>query len=235
VESGAPVRLPDSAAMTTQGLLHGASALVEIIGLNVLLSGDNALVIAMVMRGLPPAQRRAGIVVGTLGAVVMRVVLTLGVWRLLQLPGLRLLGGLALLWMGWRLAVYSHVTGQAGSGATRLRDAIRQVIWADAVMSADNVLAVAAAAHGNLPLLMIGIATSIPIVALGSGLLGSLLDRFPALIAVGAGLMGWVGGGLMDGDPTLDPLPELLQASLAPICAMGLLGVGWRAYRAAAR
>ena len=207
------------------------TALGEIIGLNLLLSGDNALVIAMVMRGLPPAERRTGIMVGTVGAVVMRVALTLGVWRLLEVPGLRLAGGLTLLWMGWRLAVQQDA-GHDGEGQpARLSEAIRKVIWADAVMSADNVLAVAAAAHGNVRLLLLGIATSIPFVALGSGLLSRLLDRFPWLLALGAGLLGWVAGGLIDGDALLDPLPDWLQSGLAPGCAVVLTLAGARALR----
>jgi YjbE family integral membrane protein len=208
-----------------------AAALLKIIGLNLLLSGDNALVIAMVMRGLPARERRRGIMIGTLGAVVMRLGLTLGAWRLLEVPGLRLAGGLTLLWMGWRLAVKHDSDAHGAAPTTLLASAIRQVIWADAVMSADNVLAVAAAAHGNLTLLLLGIATSLPLVAVGSGLLGRLLDRFPWLVAVGAALLGWVGGELINADILLDQWPELLQDSLAPVAALLLLWVGWRAQR----
>ncbi len=207
------------------------AALGQIIGLNLLLSGDNALVIALVMRSLPPAERRIGILVGTLGAVLMRVLLTLGVWRMLELPGLRLAGGLTLLWMGWRLAGQPQETDTGGASPARLSAAIRKVIWLDAVMSADNVLAVAATAHGNVRLLLLGIATSIPFVALGSGLLSRLLDRFPWLLAVGAALLGWVAGGLMDGDVLLDPLPDWLQSGLAPGCALALAMTGARALR----
>lgn len=215
--------------MMLQDLVHQLPALLAIIGLNLLLSGDNALVIALVMRGLPPAQQRTGILVGTAGAVIMRILLTLGVWRLLELPGLRLVGGLTLLWMAWGLIdeVSEHRRSHAAPGA--LPAAIRAVIWADVVMSADNVLAVAAAAHGNTPLLIAGIVTSIPFVALGSGLLSRLIDRFPVLIAAGAGLLGWVAGNLMDGDSLIDPLPEWLQASIAPALALILLAAGLRA------
>lgn len=208
------------------------AALGQIIGANLLLSGDNALVIAMVTRNLAPADRRTGILAGTAGAVVMRILLTLGVWRLLEVPGLRLAGGLTLLWMAWRMAAQGAPQLSAGAPPARLRDAIRQVMWADLVMSADNVLAVAAAAHGHLGLLLAGIATSLPLVALGSGLLGRLLDRLPVLHAAGAALLGWVAGGLVDGDPALDAWPEWLQAALAPAAALAL---GWTALRALRR
>ena len=214
------------------GILQSAPELLEIIGINLLLSGDNALVIALVMRDLPPVQRRTGMLVGTVGAVLMRMILTLGAWQLLALPGLRLVGGLTLLWMGWRLGTGADSARPGTRAPGRLAEAIGQVIWADAVMSADNVLAVAAAAHGNLTLLLIGIATSIPFVMLGSGLLSRLLDRLPILVPAGGGLLGWVGGQLMEGDPLLDPLPELLQSGLAPACALTLLVLGLRAHRA---
>lgn len=191
--------------------LSGAAALLEIIGINLLLSGDNALVIAMVMRGLPEAQRKRGVWVGTLGAIVMRVVLTLGAWRLLTLPGLRLTGGLTLLWMGWRLSAQTPAAPGQERPAAGLGEAIRQVMWADAVMSADNVLAVAGAAHGQLGLLLGGIAMSLPLVALGSGLIGRLLDRFPLLVVLGGALLGWIGGELAAGDPLLSGWPETLR------------------------
>ncbi len=207
------------------------SALAQIIGLNLVLSGDNALVIALVMQRLQPRQRRIGVAVGLTGAVLMRMALSVGVWRLLELPGLRLTGGLTLLWMGWQLANPPAPQPDGQDGPGDLAGAIRQVIWADAVMSADNVLAIAGAAHGNLPLLLTGIATSIPFVALGSGLLGRLLDRFPVLLALGAGLLGWVGGSLAGGDPLLDAVWPVLRALLAPVAGLMLLLAGWRARR----
>ncbi|MDE3011828.1 MAG: TerC family protein [Pseudomonadota bacterium] len=206
----------------------GGSALLEIIGINLLLSGDNALVIALVMRGLPDRQRRRGIWIGTLGAVVMRVLLTLGAWKLLALPGLRLAGGVTLVWLGWRLSVpESHGSAQEG-GSRSLASAVRQVIWADAVMSADNVLAVAGAAHGRLDLLLIGIATSIPLVAAGSGAIGRLLDRFPAVVTAGGGLLGWVGGELLAGDPLLARWPESWRDASAPVFALAVLLLAWQ-------
>lgn len=217
--------------MVTSGLWASAPALLEIIGLNLLLSGDNALVIAMVMRGLPAAQRQRGMVIGTLGAVVLRVLLTLGAWRLLALPGLRLAGGLTLVWMGWRLSS-RPADSVAGAPAPSLGSAVRQVLWADAVMSADNVLAVAGAANGRLDLLLIGIATSLPLVALGSGLLGRLLERFPSLVLAGGALLGWVGGELLAGDPLVAPAAPLLREAWAPLAAVLVIALSlWQRWR----
>ena len=212
------------------------ATLLQIIGINLLLSGDNALVIALVMRGLRPADRRRGIVIGTLGAVVMRVLLTLGAWRLLALPALRLVGGLTLVWMGWRLALDREDTANPGQAPASLKAAIRQVVWADLVMSADNVLAVAGAAHGHLDLLLLGLTTSIPLVALGSGVLGRILDRFPSAVVAGGALLGWVGGELIEGDPLVTPYAALLQGLLpAAATVVVLLLVGWgRRHRRAA-
>jgi len=228
--------MPGAAILSGAGALASASALLEIIGINLLLSGDNALVIAMVMRGLPPGQRRRGIWIGTLGAIVMRVILTLGAWRLLDLPGLRLAGGLTLAWMGWRLTVQPASGAQTAGAPAALSVAIRQVMWADAVMSADNVLAVAGAAHGRLDLLLIGIASSLPLVALGSGLLGRVLERFPGLILAGGVLLGWIGGELLAGDPLLQSwLTEWrnLAAPLGGLLVLGLATISrWSARRA---
>jgi YjbE family integral membrane protein len=203
------------------------ATLLQIIGINLLLSGDNALVIALVMRGLRPADRRRGIVIGTLGAVVMRVLLTLGAWRLLTVPGLRLVGGLTLLWMGWRLALDQQDTADPEHAPASLKAAIRQVIWADLVMSADNVLAVAGAAHGHLELLLLGLATSIPLVALGSGVLGRILDRFPAAVIAGGALLGWVGGELIEGDPLVAAYAAPLQGLLPAATTLLVLLLVW--------
>jgi len=211
--------------MTLDWFLSHGNILIQIIGINLLLSGDNALVIAIAMRGLPKEKHATGIMIGVLGAVLMRIVLCLGVWRLLEIPGLHLLGGLTLLWMGWKMSEPEDDDPTHSHSPTTMMRAVRQVILADAIMSADNVLAVAGAARGDLTLMLAGIALSFPFVALGSDLLGRLLERWPILIAFGAGLLGWVAGELMDSDAMLDQLgiPSSIQSALAPILGGMLL------------
>jgi len=212
--------------MTLDWFMTNGNTLLQIIGINLLLSGDNALVIAIATRGLPKEQHRIGILVGVLGAVVMRIILCFGVWRLLEIPGLHFLGGLALLWLGWNMTEPQNNDLPESQSPNTLMRAVRQVILADAIMSADNILAVAGAAGGDLTLMLTGIALSIPFVALGSDLLGRLLERWPILIAGGAGLLGWVAGELFDSDVILDQwaIPTIFQNALAPMFALTLLG-----------
>jgi len=213
--------------MTFDWFLSHGNTLLQIIGINLLLSGDNALVIAIATRGLPKEQHRTGIIVGVLGAVVMRIILCFGVWRLLEIPGLHLLGGITLLWLGWNMTEPQSEDPSHPHSPNTLMRAIRQVILADAIMSADNILAVAGAARGDLTLMLTGIALSFPFVALGSDLLGRLLERWPVLVAGGAGLLGWVAGELMDSDVMLDQfaIPVGVQGSMAPIFGVALLGI----------
>jgi YjbE family integral membrane protein len=213
--------------MNFEWFLSNGNILLQIIGINLLLSGDNALVIAIATRGLPKEQHRIGIIVGVLGAVVMRIVLCLGVWRLLEIPGLHLLGGIALLWLGWNMTEPQTEGHSHSHSPNTLMRAVRQVILADAIMSADNILAVAGAARGDLTLMLTGIALSFPFVALGSDLLGRLLERWPILIAGGAGLLGWVAGELFDSDTLLDQyaVPILIQSSMAPVLGAALLAI----------
>jgi YjbE family integral membrane protein len=213
--------------MTLEWFLSNGNILVQIIGINLLLSGDNALVIAMATRGLPPEQHRMGIMVGVLGAVVMRIILCLGVWRLLEIPGLHLLGGIALLWLGWKMTEPQSDDPAHSHSPNTLIKAVRQVIIADAIMSADNILAVAGAARGDLTLMLVGIALSFPFVVLGSDVLARLLERWPILIAGGAGLLGWVAGEMFDSDTLLDQflVPTIIQSSMAPLFGITLLAI----------
>jgi len=179
------------------------AALGSIILANVLLSGDNAVVIAMAARSLPASQQKKAIVFGSGAAIVMRIVLTLIAVRMLGLPWLKLVGGLALLWIGANLMAEeegetAHQAQPAGIAA-----AVRTILVADLVMSLDNVLAVAAAAQGNTPLLVIGLAVSIPLIVFGSTLILKVMERFPAIIVAGAALLGWLAGEMMLGDPAL--------------------------------
>ena len=179
------------------------AALGSIILANVLLSGDNAVVIAMAARGLPPGQQKKAILFGSGAAIVMRIVLTLVAVRMLGLPWLKLVGGVALLWVGAKLmsdeeSEHARPTETLGIGA-----AIRTILLADLVMSLDNVLAVAAAAQGNTLLLVIGLAVSIPLIVFGSTLILKMMERFPLIITAGAALLGWLAGEMMLTDPAI--------------------------------
>jgi YjbE family integral membrane protein len=179
------------------------AALGSIILANVLLSGDNAVVIAMAARGLPARQQKNAIVLGSAAAIVMRIALTMIAVKMLGLPWLKLAGGLALLYIGANLMSeeekqHGHDAKPIGIGA-----AVRTILVADLVMSLDNVLAVAAAAQGNTALLIIGLAVSIPLIVFGSTLILKVMDRFPVIIVAGAALLGWLAGEMMLTDPAL--------------------------------
>ena len=180
-------------------------ALGKIMWINILLSGDNALVIAMACRGLPPRQRFWGMILGAGVAVLLRIIFTGIVVTLMALPFLKLVGGLALLVIAAKLLVPEH-EGEGGvDAAAHLWAAVQIVAIADIVMSLDNVIAVAAAANGSIPLLVIGLAISVPLIVAGAALIMALLTRLPALVWAGAGLLGWVAGEVMATDPALQP------------------------------
>lgn len=168
--------------------------LVKIIWINIILSGDNAVVIALAARSLPPHQQRMAVLWGSGAAVVMRIALTVVAVQLLELPYLQIVGGLLLLWIGVQLLSDE----EEGEGESKeygsLMAAVRTILIADLVMSLDNVIAVAAAAKGSMLLLVLGLAISIPLVIFGSTLMIKLMERFPIIVMLGAGLIGWVGG-----------------------------------------
>ena len=178
-------------------------ALVKIIWINILLSGDNALVIAMACRGLPPHQRRWGMILGAGVAVGMRIVFTGVVASLMLLPWLKIAGGLALLYIAAKLLVPDEAEDDHGEAVQNLWRAVRIVAVADIIMSLDNVIAIAAAAGGNMALLVIGLAISIPLIVAGAALIMALLDRFPVLIWAGAALLGWISGEVIATDPVV--------------------------------
>jgi YjbE family integral membrane protein len=180
-------------------------AVGKIIWINVLLSGDNALVIAMACRGLAPRLRLWGMVIGAGIAVVLLIAFTGIVARLMVLPYLKLVGGIALLVIAARLLVPED-EGDDVTAGTSLWHAIRIVVIADIVMSLDNVIAVAAAANGQLPLLILGLAISIPMIIAGAALIMMVLDRFPILVWLGATLLGWIAGDVIATDPAVHPL-----------------------------
>jgi YjbE family integral membrane protein len=190
-------------------------AVGKIIWINVLLSGDNALVIAMACRGLAPRQRVWGMTIGAGIAVVLLIVFTGIVARLMVLPYLKLVGGLALLWIAAKLLVPED-EGDNVTAGTSLWHAIQIVVIADIVMSLDNVIAVAAAANGEIPLLILGLAVSIPMIIAGAALIMLVLDRFPILIWFGAILLGWIAGDVIATDPADHPfLQRLLDGQIA--------------------
>ena len=190
-------------------------AVGKIIWINVLLSGDNALVIAMACRGLAPRQRLWGMLIGAGIAVVLLITFTGIVARLMVLPYLKLAGGLALLAVAAKLLVPDD-EGDDVTAGTSLWHAIRIVVIADIVMSLDNVIAVAAAANGQLPLLILGLAISIPMIIAGAALIMLVLDRFPVLVWLGATLLGWIAGGVIATDPAVHPwLQRLLDGQIA--------------------
>ena len=169
------------------------TALLKIIGINIVLSGDNAVVIALACRSLPEKQRKLGVLFGSAGAIVLRIILTFFAAYLMDLPYLKIVGALLLLWIGIKLIIPED-GGENISANDNLIAAIRTIIIADLVMSLDNVIGVAGAANGNLSLMIIGLLISIPIIIFGSTLIMKIMDRYPIIITIGGGLLGYVAG-----------------------------------------
>ena len=177
---------------------------LEIIVINILLSGDNAVVIALACRNLPPHQRRWGVFWGAVGAIVLRIILTFFAVSLLQLPYLKIIGSVLLLWIGIKLiAEEDGEDGHDVRASDKMISAIRTVVIADLVMSIDNVLGVAAAARGSLLLLIFGLVVSVPLVIGGAQIIMRLIERFPILIVAGGGLLGFVAGELIVEDSAI--------------------------------
>lgn len=176
--------------------------LLEIIGINIVLSGDNAVVIALASRSLPPQQQKMAILLGSSAAILMRIVLTISAVALLSMPYLKLIGAVLLLWIGIQLLTSEDDDENINAGAN-LAAAIKTILVADLVMSLDNVIGVAAAAKGSFPLLIIGLAISIPLVIFGAGMLLKLMERFPVIITIGAALLGYVAGEMAVTDPAI--------------------------------
>jgi YjbE family integral membrane protein len=183
---------------------HFWLALSEIIWINVLLSGDNALVVAMACRGLAPRHRLWGMILGAGAAVLLRILFTAVVATVMKLPYFKLVGGVALIVIAAKLLV-PEKEEEGVRSASHLWAAIQIVVVADVVMSLDNVIAVAAAAQGSIPLLVLGLASSIPLIIAGAVLIVALLDRLPVLIWAGAALLGWIAGDIIATDPVVHP------------------------------
>ena len=207
-------------------------ALVQIVAIDIVLGGDNAIIIALACRNLPKKQKRLGILWGTAGAITLRVILVFFASALMTTPGLRLIGGVLLLWIGIKL-----LTDQAGDDLEgkiaqkgSLLGAIQTIIIADFVMSLDNALAIAAASKGSMFLVVFGLVVSVPIIVGGSAIILKLMERYPFIITLGAGLLGWLGGDLIANDKiNASILPAIILQSPWILAMMGagiVVGLG---------
>ena len=180
-------------------------ALGQIIIIDILLGGDNAVVIALACRKLPPEQRKKGIIYGTMGAIVLRIILIAFAMVLLQLPFLKVIGAILLVWIGIKLIAPDEESHDGIEGSDKLFAAIKTIIVADLVMSVDNVIAIAGAAQSSgehqFLLIVLGLLISIPIIVWGSQLVIKLMDRYPMIIVAGGMLLGWIAGGMFVTDP----------------------------------
>jgi YjbE family integral membrane protein len=201
-------------------------AVGKIIWINILLSGDNALVIALACRGLKPRHQLWGMVLGAGAAVLLRIVFTGIVVSLMELPYLKLAGGLALIVIAAKLLVPENLDEDDVASASHLWHAVQIVVVADIVMSLDNVIAVAAAANGSVPLLVLGLAISVPLIVAGAALIMALLTRLPILVWAGAALLGWIAGEVIATDPGVEPkLHALFDGSFGASLDSALAGL----------
>ena len=215
-----------------------ATRFLKIVGLNIILSGDNAVVIALACRGLPAKQRLWGIILGAGAAVVLRIIFTIVLQYLLNWPWLQLIGGILLLYIAIKLLLGDEADEDSIAAKGNLWGAVQTVAVADMVMSLDNVLAIAAAAgKDNTGLIIAGLAMSIPLIVAGAALITSLLHRFPILVWVGAALLGWVAGDLFLADPVSKPViaeyakdyrldPHLTDYAVQSACAAFVVLMG---------
>jgi YjbE family integral membrane protein len=214
------------------------SALLAIILIDLVLAGDNAIVIALAARNLPPHLKTKAILWGTVGAIAVRSVMTLGVVWLLKVPGLMLVGGLGLLWVAYKLLAEDGGGDDHGPAATTFWGAMKTIIVADALMGVDNVLGVAGAAHGAMDLVVIGLLVSVPIVVFGSKVVLRLVERFPVIIQAGAAVLAFTAAKMIIAEPLLDSVFDphaVARWSTYAVCIAGVLAAGWLAGRAARR
>ena len=216
------------------------SALLAIVLIDLVLAGDNAIVIALAARNLPAQLKGKAILWGTVGAIAVRAVMTVGVVWLLKIPGLMALGGLALLWIAYRLLADTSEGEHDGPSATTFMGAMKTIIVADALMGVDNVLGVAGAAHGAFDLVIIGLLISVPIVVYGSTVVLRLVERFPAIIQLGAAVLAFTAAKMIVSEPLLTGIfgdaHRPMAMAMEQIAArwgvyvagvMGVLGAGW--------
>jgi YjbE family integral membrane protein len=207
-------------------------AVLQIVAIDIVLGGDNAIIIALACRNLPKHQKRAGILWGTTGAIILRVILVFFATSLMEIPSLRLIGGVLLIWIGVKLLAEanSHSLDGKIDQSSNLLTAIRTIIIADFVMSLDNALAITAAAKGDIGLVVFGLVLSVPIIIGGSALILRLMERFPLIITAGAGLLGWLGGDLIVNDKLFtdyDIAPTVADPTIAAtVGAIFVISVG---------
>ena len=224
-----------------QDMTHGPFwiGVLQIIFVNIILSGDNAVVIAMACLTLPPKQRLWGMILGAGVAVLLRIVFTVFVAALMLLPWLKIVGGLALFYIAAKLLVPEEADENETEATEHLWRAVKIVAIADIIMSLDNVIAIAAAAKGNMALLVIGLAVSIPLIVAGAAVIMALLDRFPILVWAGAALLGWIVGEVIATDPVIERYLEprlgaegfhyvVLFAALLGAILVLIVGALWR-------
>jgi len=214
------------------------SALLAIILIDLVLAGDNAIVIALAARGLPPEYQNKAIMWGTVGAIVIRSAMTVGVVWLLKIPGLMLVGGLGLLWIAYKLITDTSENEHQGGTATTFWGAMKTIIVADALMGVDNVLGVAGAANGDFTLVVIGLLISIPIVVLGSKLVLQLVEKWPVIINLGAAVLAFTAAQMVINEKLLDPIFDggetinlIARGATYAVAVVGVLGLGWLATR----
>jgi len=209
------------------------SALASIIVIDLILAGDNALVIGLAARNVPAEYQRRVIWWGTAGAIVVRALLTIVVVWLLKIPGFLAVGGIALVYIGWKLTHGGGDAAHAIEAKSSVRGAVQTIVIADAVMGVDNVLAVGGAAHGSMLLVVIGLAVSVPIVIWGSTLVLKWVARFPALLWLGAAVLGWTGAKMIASEPLVAPLLAEHRAARALLYALIVGGlIAMPVYRA---
>jgi YjbE family integral membrane protein len=214
------------------------SALLAIILIDLVLAGDNAIVIALAARKLPPHLQTKAIIWGTVGAIVVRSVMTIGVVWLLKIPGLMLVGGLGLVWIAYKLLAPDSGGPDHSPTATTFWGAMKTIVIADALMGVDNVLGVAGAAKGSFDLVVIGLLISVPIVVFGSTLVLKLVERLPVIMYLGAGVLAYTAAHMIVAEPLLDDVfdPNLaIRVAVHVMLIIGVLAGGWWAtHRAAA-
>jgi len=205
------------------------SSLLSIVIIDLILAGDNAVVIAMAVRSLPPEQRKKGILFGSGAAVLLRVILTFFVAQMLKISFIKLVGGILIIWIAVKLFMEGAHEQDDGKQATNIWQAIRIIVIADITMALDNMLAVGGASHGNLFLLLFGLGLSIPFIVFTSNLLSMLMDKYPVIIYIGAAILGKVGGEMMITDPFVEGFitpNRFIQYGVEAFFAAGVIVAG---------
>ena len=209
--------------------MHFLLALMQVMMINIVLSGDNAVVIAMAARNLPVRQQKLAVVWGCGGAIVLRVLLTIVAVVVLKIPFLQLFGALLLIWIALKLLFEDDESQDIGTTHDSLLSAIKTILVADIIMSLDNTLAIAGVANGDFVLLITGLVLSIPLIIFGSTVIMRMIDRFPVIVYVGAGLIAYTAGEMIDSDRAVQPyLPAIFNHTtyLPILLTIGVIGIG---------